>query len=46
MTFVADDAAQDGGRRLSGIVPVAGRNWASWEAESAAEDRRNDAYGV
>ncbi|MFH8337384.1 hypothetical protein [Streptomyces sp. AM6-12] len=46
MTFVADDAAQDGGRRLSGIVPVAGHNWASQEAESVAGDRLNNVYGV
>ncbi|MFR9788049.1 hypothetical protein ACL07V_05125 [Streptomyces sp. MB22_4] len=34
----------DGG--FPGIVPVAGRNWASQEAESAAEDRLNYVYGV
>ncbi|MFB7503514.1 hypothetical protein [Streptomyces broussonetiae] len=47
MTFVADDAALergDGG--FPGIVPVAGRNWASQEAESTAEERLNSVYGV
>ncbi|WP_257585326.1 MULTISPECIES: hypothetical protein [unclassified Streptomyces] len=34
----------DGG--FSGIVPVAGHNSASQEAESAAEERWNNVYGV
>ncbi len=39
MTFVADDAALERGTAaFPGIVPGAGRNWASQEAESAAEE--------
>jgi hypothetical protein len=34
----------DGG--FPGIVPVAGRNWASQEVESAAEERLNNEYRV
>jgi hypothetical protein len=38
MTFVADDAAlREGDGGFPGIVPVEGHNWASQEAESAAE---------